>query len=417
MTRVGGWQTIFGQAVRERRQALELTLEEASAAIGISRSHLNLIELGKATGISRDSAAKIDVGLGADGALLALLPAGDTRDSANDTTGSDEMRRAEFNKAVLAIAAWLLLDTERLVATQRADTALLGDLESLTAEFVRRQHHARPEAILGPLRAHVRHLLELEGASAAPNLRPRLERVTAETAALAGWVAFRGEGDLATAHAQLALGREHASRAGDDELLAQLLGVSSSLYSSLDIPHVDKNQGASLALSLLHAAQRKAGSHSAALQGWLAARVGVERALLGEGRKARAALMRAEMAVPSDRAKSPAGLFIIWDETRLPGYTGKALLLLGDSVATTLLEQALDQTSAPHPRLGLLVDLSMARVRDGDADNAVTLLIDAAQLALTHGIDRFARWRLKEGRAALLAIHQRDFDDRLQTLA
>jgi hypothetical protein len=191
--------------------------------------------------------------------------------------------------------------------------------------------------------------------------------VTAETAALARWVAFRGEADLATADAQLALGREHASRAGDDELLAQLLGVSSSLYSSLDIPHVDKNQGASLALSLLHAAQRKAGSHSAALQGWLAARVGVERALLGEGRKARAALMRAEMAVPSDRAKSPAGLFI-WDETRLPGYAGKALLLLGDSVATTLLEQALDQTSAPHPRLGLLVDLSIARVRDGDAD-------------------------------------------------
>ena len=104
MTRVGGWQTIFGQAVRERRQALELTLEEASAAIGISRSHLNLIELGKATGISRDSAAKIDVGLGADGALLALLPAGDTRDSANDTTGSDEMRRAEFNNRSYAVS-------------------------------------------------------------------------------------------------------------------------------------------------------------------------------------------------------------------------------------------------------------------------------------------------------------------------
>jgi hypothetical protein len=47
MTRVGKWQTMFGQAVRKRRQALELTLEEASAAIGISRSHLNLIELGK----------------------------------------------------------------------------------------------------------------------------------------------------------------------------------------------------------------------------------------------------------------------------------------------------------------------------------------------------------------------------------
>jgi transcriptional regulator with XRE-family HTH domain len=417
MTRVDEWQTIFGQAVRERRQALDLTLEEASAAIGISRSHLNLIELGKATGISRDSAAKIDVGLGADGALLALLPADHIGDPAHHTTTSEEMRRADFNKAVLAMAAWLLLDAERLVATQRVDAALLYDLESLTAEFVRRQHHARPEAILGPLRAHLRHLLDRQGVSATSTLRPRLERVTAETAALAGWVAFRGEGDLSTAHAQLALGREHARRAGDDGLLAQLLGISSSLYSSLDIPHIDRNQGASLALSLLHAAQRKAGTNSAALQGWLAARVGVERALLGEGRKARAALLRAETAVPGDRANSSAGLFVIWDETRLPGYAGKALLLLGDPAATALLEQALDQTTAPHPRFGLLVDLSMTRVRDGDADHAVALLIDAAQLALTQGIDRFARWRLKEGRAALPAVHQRDFDDRLQAFA
>jgi transcriptional regulator with XRE-family HTH domain len=76
---MGGWQTIFGRAVRERRQGLGLTLEEASAAVGISRSHLNLIELGKATGISRGSVAKIDLGLGADGALLTLLPAGDSR--------------------------------------------------------------------------------------------------------------------------------------------------------------------------------------------------------------------------------------------------------------------------------------------------------------------------------------------------
>jgi transcriptional regulator with XRE-family HTH domain len=417
MTHVGGWQTIFGRAVRGRRQALGLTLEEASAAIGISRSHLNLIELSKATGISRESAAKIDVGLGGDGALLSLLPAGDTAVTSNDSTGGEEMRRAQFNKAVLAIAASLLLDTERIAASERVDSELVGDLKSLTAEFVRRQHHARPQAIIEPLRAHLRHLLDLEGASAAPNLRPRLERVTAETAALAGWVAFRGEGDLATAHAQLALGRDRARRAGDDELLAQLLGVSSSLYSSLDIPHVDKNQGASLALSLLHAAQRKAGSHSAALQGWLAARVGVERALLGEGRKARAALTRAETAVPSDQANRAAGLFVIWDETRLPGYAGKALLLLGDPAATALLEQALDHTSAPHPRLGLLVDLSMAWVRDRDADHAVALLTDAAQLALTHGIDRFAHWRLREGRTALPAVHRRDFDDRLRALA
>ena len=417
MTHVGGWQTIFGRAVRERRQGLGLTLEEASAAVGISRSHLNLIELGKATGISRGSVAKIDLGLGADGALLTLLPAGDSRGVADDTARDEEMRRAEFNKTMVAVAAGLLLDSERLVAPQRVDVALLEDLESLTAEFVRRQHHAQPQAILGPLRAHLRHLLDLEGARVAPNVRPRLERVTAETAAVAGWIAFRGEGDLVTAHGQLALGRQHAREADDDELLAQLLGVSSSLYSALDIPHVDRDQGASLALSLLQAAERKAGSRNKALQGWLAARVGVERAVRGEGRKARAALGRAEASVPSDRASHAAGLFVIWDETRVPGYAGKALLLLRDPAATTLLEQALAQTSAPHPRLGLLVDLSLARVYERDADHAVALLLEAVQLAVTHGIDRFARWRLQEGRAALPPTHQRVFDNQLHAIA
>jgi transcriptional regulator with XRE-family HTH domain len=294
MTGVGDWQTMFGQTVRGRRQELGLTLDEASAAIGISRSHLNLIELGKATGISRDCAAKIDAGLGFELALLALLPASSTDADSTAHDGSErEMRRAEFNKAMLAIGASLLLDidAERLFGTQSVDEALLEDLESLTADFAERQHHARPQTILGPVRAHLRHLLDLEGVSAAPDLRPRLARVTAETATLAGWVSFRGQGDLVAAHGHLALGRRHARAAGDDELTAQVIGLSSSLYSSLDIPQGDKDQRPSLALNLLRAAQRKAGNNgSLSLQGWLAARVAGEHALLGEGRKARAAL-------------------------------------------------------------------------------------------------------------------------------
>ena len=99
MTSVGGWQTIFGQAVRSRRLDLELTLEEASAAAGVSRSHFNLIELGKATGISRDCAVRIDAGLGSEGALLALVPVSAAKkDPAQVATRGEEMRRAEFNK-------------------------------------------------------------------------------------------------------------------------------------------------------------------------------------------------------------------------------------------------------------------------------------------------------------------------------
>jgi hypothetical protein len=241
--------------------------------------------------------------------------------------------------------------------------------------------------------------------------------VTAETAAIAGWVAFRGNGDLVTAHGQLAFGRERAREAGDDALMAQLLAASSSLHSPLDIPQMRKSQGSTLALSLLHAAERKAASSSPQLQGWLAARVAVEQALLGEGRRARTALKRAEASLPSARLVEPTGLFVIWDDTRLPGYAGKTLLLLGDPAATRLLEQALAMTSAPHPRLGLLVDLAMAQVRNGDADHAVTLLVDATQLALARGIDRFARWRLQEGRAALPTAHQHVFDSQLSMLA
>jgi len=418
MTSLGGWQTIFGQAVRSRRQELELTLEEASAAAGVSRSHLNLIELGKATGISRDCAARIDAGLGSEGALLVLLPVSvGVVDPAQVATRGEEMRRAEFNKAVLTLAAALLLDPERRVGAEAVDAALLDDHEALTAHFARRQHHARPQVILGPIREHLQDLIDLAGASAPPSLRPRLARVTAETAAIAGWVAFRGNGDLVTAHGQLAFGRERAREAGDDALMAQLLAASSSLYSPLDIPQMRKSQGSTLALSLLHAAERKAASSSPQLQGWLAARVAVEQALLGEGRRARTALKRAEASLPSARLVEPTGLFVIWDDTRLPGYAGKTLLLLGDPAATRLLEQALAMTSAPHPPLGLLVDLAMAQVRNGDADHAVTLLVDATQLALARGIDRFARWRLQEGRAALPTAHQHVFDSQLSMLA
>ena len=71
---MGGWQSILGRAVRERRQELELTLDEASRAIGISRSHLNLIELGKATGVSGEAVARIDAGLGAQDRAADFCP-------------------------------------------------------------------------------------------------------------------------------------------------------------------------------------------------------------------------------------------------------------------------------------------------------------------------------------------------------
>jgi hypothetical protein len=55
--------------------------------------------------------------------------------------------------------------------------------------------------------------------------------------------------------------------------------------------------------------------------------------------------------------------------------------------------------------------------RDGDADHAITLLLEGAQLALERGIDGFARGRLQEGRARLSPAQQRAFDGRLHAVA
>jgi hypothetical protein len=44
------------------------------------------------------------------------------------------MRRAEFNKAVVALAASLFFDPERLTESQKVDAALLRDHESLTRD-------------------------------------------------------------------------------------------------------------------------------------------------------------------------------------------------------------------------------------------------------------------------------------------
>jgi hypothetical protein len=88
-----------------------------------------------------------------------------------------------------------------------------------------------------------------------------------------------------------------------------------------------------------------------------------------------------------------------------------------DPAATGLLEQALSMTTAPHPRLGLLVDLAMARMNGGDTDQAITLLVEGTQLAIERGIEGFARWRLQEGRSRLSPAQQRAFDSRLNAVA
>lgn len=73
----------------------------------------------------------------------------------------------EFRKTLLKLATAVLPDPDRLAGSQVVDPLLLHDLQVLTDDFAQRHHQARPQAIVGPLGAHLRHLCTC-GALAQP---------------------------------------------------------------------------------------------------------------------------------------------------------------------------------------------------------------------------------------------------------
>lgn len=63
----------LGAAIRRRREDLGITQEQLATAIGFSRPHLALVELGRAYA-SEDLVRRCDAVLEADGAILAIYP-------------------------------------------------------------------------------------------------------------------------------------------------------------------------------------------------------------------------------------------------------------------------------------------------------------------------------------------------------
>ncbi len=290
------------------------------------------------------------------------------------------MRRAEFNKAVLALAASVLFDPDRVTSAHTVDAALLEDLRSITADLTRRHHHAHPQTVLGPARAHLRYLLDLQATTAATipaHLRPGLDWLTAKTAAIVGWVVFRSQADLVTAHApDVTAGAEPAAR------------------------------------------RRPRGRHRRTGSPRLAGRTHRRRAGAVRGPAHGASSARSRRGHPAELPSGrPGTAVLLLGRHPLPGVRGQDAAAAPRPSRDQPPGGRLAATQAPHPRLGVLVDLAIARTHDGHADNAVDLLVEAGRLALARGIDGFARWRLREGRLALPTTQRRAFDERLSALA
>jgi transcriptional regulator with XRE-family HTH domain/tetratricopeptide (TPR) repeat protein len=142
-----------------------------------------------------------------------------------DLVDSDDVKRREFARLLaLTGAAAGGLDLERwasVLAGTRVDEPALRDMETLTAELVRREATMAPHALMPTVRGHLQGVRDMLVWTPS-NLAPRAYSLAGQTAFLAGYLMLkqerRGEAD-----AYWSLAERFGDMAGDGRLRAAVL--------------------------------------------------------------------------------------------------------------------------------------------------------------------------------------------------
>ncbi len=294
----------------------------------------------------------------------------------------DPERRAALLDDELTIAA------DPFAATHRVDRHLLDDLQAVISHYAERRGTVAPRSLLPAVWGHLRVMRRLLEEDQAPGLRQHVYVLTAETAALAGWLShlLDNRGD---AYTHWTFTRDVARQAGEGPLLAHALVATSVLYSNVRRAHdPQRSHGA---LTLLDAADMAAGAKSSPiLRSWLLARRGEERAVNRDTRGSahdfeEAARVRAGAPEPG------AGVLIHWDEARLSIWRAHCLVRLGDVAEGAALLDGVLARMAPlrlYDRSRALIELAAAhahRGRDG-IEPACSYLSTAVGLADRAGL-------------------------------
>ena len=282
----------------------------------------------------------------------------------------------------LAVAA------DPIGAAYKVDVHLLEDLHAVISGYAEQWGTVAPRSLLPAVWGHLRALKRLLDGNQAPALRQHVYVLTAETAALAGWLShlLDNRGD---AHAHWTFARDVAREAGEGPMLAHALVATSVLYSNVRRVHDPKRSDG--ALTLLGAADVAAGPGSSPiLRSWLLARRGEEHAVKGDA-VASARDFEDAARVRATASERGAGILNHWDEARLTTWRAHCLVRLGDvAEGIGMLDGVLTSMVAwrLYDRSRALIELAAAhatRGRDG-VEPACALLSSAGTLAGRAGL-------------------------------
>ena len=280
-------------------------------------------------------------------------------------------------------AADALLDTERLhhlwQRPVRVDGAVLDQLAVLIRWHWQSYHTTDPTLLLPVVATQVAQLRPLAEESMPPGLARRLRSLTADAAALAGWLALRQE-SRTTPSIYWALAESLAADADDHALRSFSLVSRSSLYSSTLRGGVGGDDA--LALAYVEAGAAAAPEMAPVQLAWVLARRAEEHAIGGDARAAQRDLDDAASYLGRVQGR-PTGYFAAWNRSQLDGYRGSCAMALGSRDAVTILEGSLTSTDASlvSQRTSILANLGAAHARLGQVDAACGALAEAVVIA------------------------------------
>ena len=306
---------------------------------------------------------------------------------------------------VLADVVLPQVDPERL-AWARAnpsgvDVHLLRELRAVTMAAARAMQAVTPASLLPAARSHFAYLHGLLQGSQKVTVRRQLSSVAGEAALLASALCSMS-GQLRDGARYVKLARALAREAGDDVLAAEAALSRSYLYS----PRYRGAKGdPTVALRFLMEAEELGLRLSAPMRGWLAGCKAAELACLGDGEAARRELGRAEDALAEINPGEEVDFLALWEPRRLDSYVGLCATLLGQGrEAEEALLRALrdiDPKLVRH-RIGILVDLGVAFALQGEVGEACRVLMQACTLASQYGLPVVVQ-RIQQVRAERLS--------------
>lgn len=274
----------------------------------------------------------------------------------------------------------VILDTPIPLHAGAPDPQLLDGMAALTRNYLHLHNTVSPSAVRAAIARHFDDLTALALRSHSPSMAARIRSMSAQTAILAGWVAFNLQ-DMSQALMYWTVAHEMAREAGNMSLQAHALGCRSRLYSPIHRGADETDPAVALRL-LDQAVHLSEGAASPALRSWLLANRAQQFAATNQA-DASFRDLDASAHFAAIGEQSDDDMLSGWDEVRVDAYRGICAMVLrrpAEVIAVT--ESVLARTDPTRVQRSLQqCDLAAAYAMHGDIDHACALLREALQVA------------------------------------